>query len=93
MRVKNLNGLDVITTDAFNLGEVDGAEVDTGTWQVTHLVVELAKEGARELGLKKPVLGSISVCLPITAVNKVGHVVTLNQSVHDLKNLRECSAE
>ncbi len=85
--------MDVITADAFNLGKVDGADVDTGTWQLTHLVVELAKDGARELGFRKPVLGSISVCLPVASVNKIGHVITLNQSVPELKNLRECKAE
>ncbi len=83
----------MITADAFNLGKVDGADVDTVTWQLTHLVVELTKDGALELGFRKPVLGSISVCLPVTSVNKVGHVVTLCQSVHELKNLRECKAE
>ncbi len=93
MRVNHLNGLEVITVDAFNIGEVDGAEADTGTWQITHLVVELSKEVVKELGFKKPILGSVSVCLPVTTINKIGHVVTLNQSIHDLKNLKECKAE
>ena len=93
LRVKHLNGLEVITADAFNLGKVDGAEVDTGTWQLTHLVVELTKEGEQALGLRKPILGSISVCLPVTAVNKIGHVVTLSQSIPELKTLKECRAE
>ncbi len=93
LRVNHLNGLEVITVDAFNIGEVDGAEADTGTWQITHLAVELTKEAAKELGFKKPILGSVSVCLPVTKVNKIGHVVTLNQSLHELKNLEECKAE
>jgi sporulation protein YlmC with PRC-barrel domain len=85
--------MEVITADAFNLGKVDGAEIDTGTWQLTHLVVELTKEGGQELGFRKPLLGSISVCLPVTAVNKIGHVVTLSKSIPELKNLKECKAE
>lgn len=83
----------VITADAYTLGEVEGAHVDTDTWKITHLDVGLTKEATRELGFKKPMLGSLSVCLPITVVKNFGDVITLNKSLQEFKNLKECKSE
>jgi sporulation protein YlmC with PRC-barrel domain len=93
LKVSNMNGMKVITADAFTLGEVDGAHADIGTWQITHLDVELTKEATKELKFRKPVLGSLSVCLPVSSVSKVGDVITLNQSLLEFKNLKECKGE
>ena len=93
MKVNKMNGMNVITADAFTLGEVDGAHANTETWQITHLDVALNKEATKELGFKKPILGSLTVCLPVTVVKKVGDVVTLNKSLLELKNLKECEVE
>ena len=88
-----MNGMNVITADAFTLGEVDGARADIKTWQITHLDVALTKETTSELGLKKPLLGSLTVCLPVTAVKKVGDVITLNMSLMEFKDMKECKVE
>jgi len=88
-----MNGMKVITANAYTLGEVDGAHVDTDTWTITHLDVGLTKEATRELGFKKPMLGSMSVCLPITVVKNFGDVITLNKSLQEFKNLKECKGE
>jgi len=88
-----MNGMKVITADAYTLGEVEGAHVDTDTWKITHLDVGLTKEATRELGFKKPMLGSLSVCLPITVVKNFGDVITLNKSLQEFKNLKECKSE
>ena len=83
----------VITADAFRLGEVDGAHADTGTWQITNLIVELTKEATKELNFKKPMFGSLTVCLPITAVKEIGDVITLNKSLIEFKDLKEVKPE
>ena len=89
-----MNGMKVITADAFNLGEVDGAHADTGPfWRITHLDVELTKEATKELNFKKPMFGALKVSLPITAVKEVGDVMTLNKSLLEFKNLKEVKAE
>ena len=93
MKVSKLNGLRVITDDAFTLGEVDGAQASTITWQITHLDVALTKEATQELGFKKPVFGSLSICLPTSAIKKVGDVITLNFTLKVFKNLKECQVE
>ena len=93
MKVGNLNGKQVITVDAYTLGEVEGAHADIGTWQITHVDVDLTKEAAKELNFKKPIFGSVVICVPVTAINKVGDVITLKTTLLELKNLKECKAE
>jgi len=93
LKVDKMKGMKVITADAFTLGEVGGAIADPKTWQITHLDLELSKETIKEFAFKKPILGSLYVCLPVTAVNQVGDVITLNQSLAEFKNLPECKPE
>ena len=88
-----MGGMKVITSDAFTLGEINGAQGDSETWQITHLDVLLTKETTRELGFKKPMFGSVIICLPVTEVKKVGDVITLSKSLLEFKNLKECNAE
>jgi sporulation protein YlmC with PRC-barrel domain len=93
VKVGNMNGMKVISDDANTLGEVEGAHVDTKTWQITHLDVELTKEATKELNFKKPMFGSLTVCLPISTVKQVGDVITLNKSLLEFKSLKEVKAE
>jgi len=93
MKVSKLNGMKVITSNAYTLGEVEGAHVDTDNWRITHLDVGLTKEATRELGFKKPLLGSLRICLPVTIVKGFGDVITLKNSLQEMKNLKECKAE
>ncbi|MCW3976346.1 MAG: hypothetical protein NWE77_00265 [Candidatus Bathyarchaeota archaeon] len=85
-----LMGRKVISEDAFTLGEVAGAEVDTRSWQITHMHVKLTDEATRELGFKKPFLGHLTVCLPVTLVKAFGDVVTLGNALQELKEVPEC---
>ena len=90
--VSKLNGKKVITKNAYTLGEVEGANVDTDNWKVTHIHVSLTDEATKELGLKKPFLSSIKICLPVTLVKAFGDVITLKMPLQELKNLDECKA-
>jgi len=92
MKVSKLNGKSVITADAYTLGEVDGAHADTDKWKITHLDVSLTKEATEELGFKRPFLGSVTVCLPVTLVKGFGDVITLKKSLQEMKNLEECKS-
>lgn len=59
-----LVGKKVIGVNAYTLGEMHGADVDTGKWQITRLHVGLTDEACRELGFRKALLGSVVVvCL------------------------------
>jgi len=90
VKVSKLNGMNVITTDAYTIGEVDGAEVDTGLWQITHLHVALTTDVTKELGYQKPFLGHLTICLPVNIVASVGDVITLTKQLEQLKVLPEC---
>jgi sporulation protein YlmC with PRC-barrel domain len=93
LKVANLNGKKVITADSYTLGEVVGAHADMGTWRITNLDIELTKETTRELAFKKPILGSLTVCLPVDAISQIGDVITLNKSLIEFKNLKECKSQ
>ena len=92
MDVSKLNGVRVIAADSFTLGEVDGANVDTKQWRITHLKVGLTDDATRELGFNKPLLGSVKVCLPVESISGYGDVVTLSKSLMELKGSDECKA-
>lgn len=84
-----LIGKKVIGANAYALGEVHGADVDTEKWLVTHLHGGLADEATEELGFKKPFLGSVVVCLPVNLVQAIGDVITLNKSIRELGSFVE----
>jgi sporulation protein YlmC with PRC-barrel domain len=78
------------TSDAFLLGEIESAEVDMSTWQITSLYVGLTDEAAKALGFKVPFLGKVVVCLPVSTINTVQDSAVLNKSLAELGNLKQC---
>jgi len=89
VKVSEINGKKVITTDAFNVGKVSGAEMDD-QWKITHIHVELTKDATNELGFKKPVLGHITICLPVNMIQGFGDLITLGKTRVGLKGIPEC---
>ena len=89
VKVSETNGRKVITTDAFNVGKVSGAEMDD-QWKITHVYVDLTKDATNELGFKKPVLGHITICLPVKLIQGLGDVITLSKTREELKGIPEC---
>jgi sporulation protein YlmC with PRC-barrel domain len=85
--VSRLVGKKVIGSNAYMLGEITGADVDTEKWLVTHLHVGLTDEATRELGFRKPLLGSVIVCLPINIIQATGDVISLNKSITELRTI------
>lgn len=85
-----MSGIRVITLDAYKLGEVDGVHADTNDWKITDLEVKLTKEAAKEIGIKYPKFGSLTVCLPIFYIRQFGDVVVLKHDLKQFKNLNEC---
>jgi len=84
--IDKLVGLKVITAKAYILGEVKGAEVDVANWRITHLHVKLTDNAATDLGFKKRFRSS-TVCMPITLINEVGEVVTIDKSLKELSRI------
>jgi sporulation protein YlmC with PRC-barrel domain len=80
---KDLSNKYVICAGGFDLGQISGIEVNTNTWQVTHLHVKLSKSASEDLGFKKR-FGSSTVCVPIKLVSSVGDNILLNKSLDEL---------
>ena len=67
----------VICGKGYIIGEVTGASIDTRSWQITDLYVELTSTAAEELGFKKRFRSS-TVSMPVKFIKAVADVVTLS---------------
>ena len=85
-----LSGMFVICAGGFDLGNVNGIEINTITWQVTHLHVKLSKPASEDLGFKKRFRSS-TVCLPISLISQFGDNILLNKSLDELTRNPEIS--
>ena len=85
-----LKGKKVVGTEGYILGEVDGLDVDSNTWQAVAFYVSLSEEAISELDFKKPFLRKIIICLPTRLIKEVGgDVVTLTEPIRNLKDIAE----
>ena len=90
--ISKLKGILVITKDAFNVGEITEVDMDND-WRITHIQVKLTKDATKELGLKKPYLGHVTICLPVLYVRSIGDVITLSRNRDELKEIPECKID
>jgi sporulation protein YlmC with PRC-barrel domain len=84
MNIDELLGKTVIGAAGYYIGEVSNIDIESKTWQVTHLHIKLSDKAAKEFGLKKT-LKSSNVRIPTEVVKDIGVIITLNQSLTDLK--------
>ncbi len=90
--VDELSGKKVIGTSGTDIGEIKGAEVNTSTWQITHLQVKLSNTASDTLGFKKR-FRSANVCMPTSLVSAIGDVVTIGSDLTELSQnplITEC---
>lgn len=73
-----LENKNVITTDGRIVGVLSGAWVDTSTWTVTSIIIELEKNVVDELNVKKPLLRTAKVTVPTSTVLNIVDVVQLS---------------
>ena len=84
-----LDGKEVVGTEGYILGEVDGVDIDLNTWQVNAFYVSLSDKATAELRFKKQFLSKITVCLPTQLVKAVGDVITLKEPIRNLGDIAE----
>ncbi|MGB8780716.1 MAG: PRC-barrel domain-containing protein [Candidatus Bathyarchaeia archaeon] len=89
MRPSELQGKSVVGTGAKILGSVSDIEFDPAEWKVTHLRIELTDEAVKTLGYKKPFMGHVEILLSVGAVKAVADVVTLTNTIAELKDFIE----
>jgi sporulation protein YlmC with PRC-barrel domain len=80
----------VFTADNYLLGDLEDASVDMNTWQVSSFYVGLTDEATRRLGFRRPYLGKVVVCLPVSNVKTVQDHAFLNKTIAELHDLKEC---
>ncbi len=78
------------TSDSVLLGEVESAELDMTTWQIKNFYIGLTDEATRFLGFKRPLLGKVVVCLPVSTIESYQDKAILNQTMEELRSLKEC---
>ncbi len=85
-----LLGKSVIGAKGNYIGEICGGDIEYSTWKVTHLQVKLSNIAAKEIGVKKA-FKKPTVFIPTSLIDEIGVVITLNQSIFDLKEHQDFS--
>jgi sporulation protein YlmC with PRC-barrel domain len=85
---ENLVGMKVLTSEAFSLGVLKGALVDTEKWTVKYLHVKINDEAATTLGYKKRFRSS-TICVPVNMVVAIGDYITIGRSLTELSESQE----
>ena len=75
---------DMITSDGRNIGQFKGVWLDVSNWNVSSIIIELDKNVVEELNVKKPMLRSAKVSVPITYVKTIADVVQINTDISGL---------
>ena len=77
-------------SDGVTIGELQGADVETENWQVTHVHIGLNDKTLKEFGLRNPYLGRVLICLPVDTIRAVNEIITLKKTLSELKINKEC---
>lgn len=85
-----LKGKKVVGSEGFVVGEVEGLDLEPGSWQVKGLQVGLTDDAATKLGFKRPFRSKVVIIIPSTIVSLVGNLITLDESIKNLESLTEC---
>jgi sporulation protein YlmC with PRC-barrel domain len=85
MTDSQLVGRRVVSQDGHVIGDVASLVVDTESWRVIELGVKLERKALEPLHLKKPVLGTHTVRLPIDDVSGLGDALVLRSRLDELR--------
>ena len=84
--LSELKDIEIIGTDGNLMGWLRGFTfANIGDWRVTSVAVKLEKESHEELGVKKPMMSSALVDIPVDTVKKVSDNMILNQPQRAMK--------
>ncbi len=83
---ENLRGRTVIAADGQAVGEIAALFVDSGTWRVESLQINLRKEIADLLGANRSIFHAATLELPVRLVQSVGDAVVLSVPALELRH-------
>lgn len=85
-----LRGKKVIGVKGVVIGEVDGVDINIPSWRTTHVRIALSSDVAKEMGYRTNLINRLShpvMSIPVEAIDQVGDVVTIKDSIKDLTDL------
>jgi hypothetical protein len=84
-----LDGKKVITKDSVDVGEIHGAVMDD-YWRIEYLLLVLNKETCNKLGFVQPLMGHVTLCLPVHIIKDKTQVIRLDKTLDELRVLPYC---
>lgn len=85
VRMEDIMGKEVISTDAIIVGSVEGVSIDPDHWRIPALRITVTKGLEMALDKKKKKIGSSKAFINTGAVHGVTDTITLTVSMADLK--------
>ena len=86
MELSSVEKKRVISKDGRELGTLAGSTIDTSNWTVLNIMVNVPKEPAKELGIKKKWFKPVIINVSTDLISVVGDVIQLRL---DMKELAE----
>lgn len=90
----SFRGKKVIGVKGVLIGDIEDVDLDIDTWKATHIRIHLNDEVAKQLGFRTSRLINLSkpvISLPVEAIDQVGDVITLKDSIKEVKDLEPIS--
>lgn len=75
----------VITKDGKDIGVVSACNLDVSTWKINSLIVNVQKEIARELKMKKRLFRGVNITVQTNLVSNMTDVAQLSIDLAELK--------
>lgn len=82
--LEQLNGKNVLSQDGMDVGDISSFTIDPESWKVVSLVVKVDRDALETLKLRRPLLGSQRILIPVEEVSGVGKSVVLKSKIEDL---------
>jgi sporulation protein YlmC with PRC-barrel domain len=79
LRLEEIIGLEVLSSDAKLVGTVESVGVDTESWHAGALKIIVTKGMEASLGVKKPLFGAARIAFPSDKVESVKDVVKMKE--------------
>jgi len=88
---ESIKGKKVIGVKGVMIGQIDAIDIDIQTWRATHIRVALSEDVAKQLGYRTGLVRSMVnkpiISLPVDAIDQVGDVITIKDSIKEVKDL------
>ena len=87
MKYEEIVGKKVIDKKARLLGKVYEVEINEKDMKITYFYLDVDKDAVNDLGLKKPMIGSVKAVFPTEMVDAMSDSILLNGTISELKNI------